>query len=111
MAVASDLSAGLSPATQAQFRRLQQGFVAGLARRWLEIEGAANAQALQQSLHRLVGSAGSFGYTQIGECAREAESLAAGPPSAALAHSLARLALQLELAQSLALQQEPSGPT
>lgn len=59
-------------ALAAQFEQIRLKFVAGLARRELEIESAATPQALQEALHRLAGAAGAFGYAALGACAREA---------------------------------------
>lgn len=90
---------GLSLETKAQFSVLQRRFVAGLPSRWLEIRTASDGASLQAALHRLAGSAGSYGYERIGQCAREAEALATQGASAALTRALAVLESEIGLAQ------------
>jgi HPt (histidine-containing phosphotransfer) domain-containing protein len=75
MVVAAPLTDGLPLETRAQFIALQQRFVAGLPKRWQEIRDAADSQSLRLALHRLAGSAGSYGFAHMGQCAREAEAL------------------------------------
>jgi HPt (histidine-containing phosphotransfer) domain-containing protein len=81
----------LPDAVRAQFMVLRQRFVAGLPQRWQEIQGAADATALQAALHRLAGSAGSYGCEQLGECVRVTQSCAAGLDGLALAQALRQL--------------------
>lgn len=98
--MASPLTEGLSPATQAQFEVLQQRFIAGLPARWQEIHGAAVPQTLQAALHRLSGSAGSYGFEGISQRAREAELLATSGSHAALAQALTLLEAEIGIARS-----------
>ena len=79
---------GLSSEAMAQFMVLQGRYVAGLPLRWLEIRDAPDRQSLRSALHRLSGSAGSYGFEGISQCARAAEALASGEGGAALAQAL-----------------------
>ena len=88
---------GLPPAIRQRFAALQQQFAAGLAARWHDIEHAPDAAAQQRGLHRLAGSAGSFGFDVLGQLAHQAELLLPGDDPAALAQALA--ALRQELAR------------
>ena len=85
-------------ATQKQFEWLRQRFVAGLAARWRDIDQAANASALQTQLHRLSGSAGSFGFEHLGQLAREAEAHCALGNAAALAACLGQINVEINKA-------------
>ena len=88
----------MPPAVQAAFERLRGQFLAGLPARWQAIESAAPGAPQRDTLHRLAGAAGSYGFEALGQAARQAERLCdAGGP--ALATALA--ALQAELARSL----------
>ena len=89
--MASSPVEGLPDVVLAQFAVLRQRFVAGLPQRWQEIAGAADAAALESALHRLAGSAGSYGCARLGECVRAAQLLTAGPDGAALEQALGRL--------------------
>lgn len=82
------LTEGLSPVQQNQFEALRQRFLAGLPARWAEILNAAESKSLQLALHRLAGSAGSYGFDRLGQCAREAEALAVSGASAPLSAAL-----------------------
>ena len=98
--MASSPSEGLSPTTQAQFEVLQRRFLAGLPARWQEIHAAAAPAALQAALHRLSGSAGSYGFERVSRCAREAESLATSGSHAALAQALSLLEAEIGMARA-----------
>ncbi len=91
----SSLTEGLSLATISQFKLLQQQFIAGLPARWQEIDNATAPKLMQAALHRLAGSAGSYGFDKLGQLARQAE--ATEPRTANLAQAL--LALKNELMQ------------
>jgi len=98
----SDLTEGLPPAAVAQFQILRQRFVAGLPARWQEIELADTHLALQSALHRLAGSAGSYGFESLGHLARCAELLAqtdASTESSELIQALQRLGKEIETLQ------------
>ena len=90
MGVASP-SEGMDPAFAAQFRAIQQVFVAGLPQRLRDIRQAPDAQARHVALHRLAGAAGGYGFDALGELARQAM-LAEGVGEAALEVALQRLA-------------------
>ncbi len=94
------MTEGLAPTVQARFAALQRHFVAGLPARWLELEAATTAATRQAVLHRLCGAAGSFGLERLSASARAAEELALAGSPEALAQALARLQLQIKLAQS-----------
>ena len=98
MAVASSQAEGLSLATQQQFEGLRQRFSAGLVLRWRDISQAADRPAQQALLHRLGGSAGSFGFDRLGQLAREAEFLCASGDAAALAACLAQIDAEVKVA-------------
>jgi HPt (histidine-containing phosphotransfer) domain-containing protein len=91
----------LSPAdthttpAEAQFLGLRQRFVSGLTNRQSEIEGATEHAALQMALHRLSGAAGSYGFEDLGHCARRAEALAEAGPSAGLVEAIATLMAEI----------------
>lgn len=87
-------AAGQPAAVQAAFQVLRGQFVAGLPRRWTEIESAGPGSARQAALHRLAGAAGSYGFTALGEAARRAEQAPDGDAGAAL-EEVARLVRQL----------------
>ncbi|MFZ4478375.1 MAG: Hpt domain-containing protein [Rhodoferax sp.] len=89
--MAASLTDGVSPQIRARFLLLQRRFVAGLPGRWLEIRDAADGQSRLAALHRLAGSAGSYGLEGIGQCARDAEALALQGDSAALTRALRAL--------------------
>ena len=90
---------GLPPSAVAQFQILRQRFVAGLPARWQEIDHAGTNLALQSALHRLTGSAGSYGFDSLGQLARRAESLAQSGKSSDLALALAALAQHIQQLQ------------
>ena len=98
MAVASSQAEGLSLATQQQFEGLRQRFAAGLVLRWRDISQAADRPTQQALLHRMCGSAGSFGFDRLGQLAREAELLCASGDSAALAACLAQIDAEIKVA-------------
>jgi HPt (histidine-containing phosphotransfer) domain-containing protein len=79
---------------------LQRRYVAGLPARWAEIKSAADFEALRQTLHRLAGSAGSYGFELLGQRAREAEKLVSSGPSMALTDALGLLETEVGLACS-----------
>lgn len=81
----------LPPDVRAAFEALRTKFRAGLADRWREIEGAADAAGRCAALHRLAGAAGGYGFDALSCAARAAERLAAGPPGAELDRALEAL--------------------
>jgi len=91
--------AGLPPAAVAQFRVLQQRFLAGLPARWQEIDLANSQLALKSALHRLAGSAGSYGFESLGQLARHAESLTSTDTSPEFTQALAALAREISQLQ------------
>jgi len=94
--VASSTTDGLSLATRQQYEGLRQNFAGGLAARWLAIVQAADMSAQQALLHRLCGSAGSFGFERLGQLAREAEGLCALGDIVALAACLSQLEFEIK---------------
>lgn len=92
---------GLPPAAVAQFRILQQRFVAGLPARWQEIDHAVSTTALQSALHRLAGSAGSYGFDGLAQLARRAEWVAQSGVPSDLPLALADLLRQIQQVQVL----------
>lgn len=69
----------LPEAVRHEFIQLRELFRAGILNRWQEIESSVTREAREQALHRLIGAASSYGFTQLGEVARQAEdSLKAG---------------------------------
>jgi HPt (histidine-containing phosphotransfer) domain-containing protein len=97
MVVAGGLTDGLSSSASAQFAVLRQRYVAGLGSRWTEISTAGDSQILLAALHRLAGSAASFGFERLGQRARDAEARVAQGNAAALAAALDEL--QTEIAR------------
>lgn len=95
--MAGGLTDGLSSDVRAQFTVLRQRYAAGLASRWTEIDAAEDAQSLLAALHRLAGSAASFGFERLGHCARHAEARVTEGNAAALATALKEL--QTEMAR------------
>ena len=59
------------------FDQLRRRFLAGLPARWEEID-AAEGPVRRAALHRLAGAAGSYGFADLGQAAREAERVAEG---------------------------------
>ena len=96
----SELTEGLPPAALAQFQILQHRFVSGLPARWQEIDHADSNIVLQSALHRLAGSAGSYGFDSLGQLARRAESLVKSGDTSDLALVLAALAQQMKQLQA-----------
>jgi len=107
--VASELTEGLSSASLAKFKVLQEHFVAGLAVRWCAVSDAITPHELQAELHRLSGAAGSYGFEHLSQCARAAELLSNGHKAAGtvLALALAQVQVEIKLAQTPA-QEAPS---
>ncbi|WP_296509927.1 Hpt domain-containing protein [Rhodoferax sp.] len=70
----------VDPAFAAQFRKIQQTFVAGLAQRLHDIQHALDAQARHMALHRLAGAAGSYGFGELSLLAREAMEVECAAP-------------------------------
>lgn len=97
MGVTSFPVEGLSPAQQAQFEGLRGRFAQGLALRWHDIS-QADRLAQAALLHRLCGSAGSFGFDRLGQLARQAEALCASDDAAALTACLALLEAEISAA-------------
>jgi len=93
--VESSPDEGLSPAASVHFRALQRRYVAGLAARWTDIRDAPDPQSLCAALHRLRGSAGSYGFAQLGQYAGELEVLAGHAAGADLAPRLALLEVEI----------------
>lgn len=95
----SSLAEGLPPDVAAQFQTLRQRFLSGLPDRWQEIEHAGTTAALRSALHRLAGSAGSYGFDSLGQLARRAELLAEAGAVDDLALVLAALAQHIQKLQ------------
>ena len=93
--MAGGLTDGLSPSASAQFAALRRRYVAGLASRWTEIATARDRQTLLAALHRLAGSAASFGFERLGQCARDAEARVAQGNATALAAALDELQTEI----------------
>jgi HPt (histidine-containing phosphotransfer) domain-containing protein len=89
---------------QTQFARLQQRYREGLAARWAQIEASPGGAALQDALHRLCGSAASYGFESLSRQARVAEQLALQDDVVALQQALRQLQREIALACSPALQ-------
>lgn len=68
----ANLPPGMDPAFAAQFVKIQQTFVAGLAQRLHDIQHAPNADACHIALHRLAGAAGGYGFDALSGLARVA---------------------------------------
>lgn len=86
---------GMDPAFAAQFLKIQQTFVAGLAQRMHDIRHAPDAEARHVALHRLAGAAGGYGFDELSTLAREA--MDAGPAADELEHAaIQRLAQAIE---------------
>lgn len=98
MAVASSHADGILPGTQQQFEWLRRRFAAGLPARWLDVSQAADAALLQGHLHRLSGSAGSFGFERLGCLAREAELHCVSGDALALAATLNQIDTEIRAA-------------
>lgn len=94
--MASSPADGLSLAAQQQFEGLCQRFASGLVARWLAISQAADLPEQQALLHRLCGSAGSFGFERLGQLAREAERLCASGDAVALVACLGQLEFEIK---------------
>jgi HPt (histidine-containing phosphotransfer) domain-containing protein len=102
-AAAEDAAAGMSAAMRAGFLRLRAQFVAGLPRRWEEIEQAATPELRRLALHKLCGAAGSYGLAPVSAAARHAEAVCAAvasdenapAPAASLVAALASLRVAL----------------
>ena len=99
--MASSQVEGLAPAAQQQFEGLRQRFAAGLEGRWRDISQAADMPAQQALLHRLCGSAGSFGFDRLGQLAREAEGHCASGDAVALAASLCQLDAEIKVVAAM----------
>jgi HPt (histidine-containing phosphotransfer) domain-containing protein len=84
-------------AVQAAFEQLRQQFLQGLTGRWRDINEASTPGDRKAALHRLIGAAGSYGYAEISERAREAEHLLEAPTIDAAALQQALDALRCEL--------------
>jgi hypothetical protein len=99
--VASSPADGLSLATRLQFEGLRQNFAAGLRTRWRDISQATGLPAQQALLHRLCGSAGSFGFERLGQLAREAEGFCALGDTVALSACLSQLEVEIKASQAV----------
>jgi hypothetical protein len=95
MAVASSPE-GLDSEQAAQFEQIRRRFVAGLAKRRLEIEAAPGAIELQAALHRLAGVAGGFDCAELGDIARQALQASHARDAGALAATLVRLEAEID---------------
>lgn len=104
--MASELTQGLSSASLAKFKALQDHFVTGLATRWHAVATAATPHDLHAALHQLSGAAGSYGFERMSQCARSAELLSTGhtatatATATALAQALVLLEAEINLAQN-----------
>ena len=63
---------GIEAEYLAQFLKIQQIFIAGLAQRMHDIQQAPDAQSRHVALHRLAGAAGGYGFSELSLLAREA---------------------------------------
>lgn len=88
----ANLPEGMEPAFAAQFLKIQQTFVAGLAQRLHDIQQAADAQACHVALHRLAGAAGGYGFGALSVLAREAMEAQQAGAQALFQATLQRLA-------------------
>ena len=84
--------AGMDPAFAAQFRKIQQTFVAGLPLRLQDILQAPDEQACHIALHRLAGAAGGYGFSELSGLAREAMEAQQADKEALFHATLQRLA-------------------
>ena len=91
---------GLSAAQREGFLLLQKRFVAGLPARWAEIENATNNSAIQSALHRLAGSAGSYGFVELEQLARKADTQSGADEKAELTQTLALIEAEIGLLSS-----------
>lgn len=91
---------GLSAAQREGFLLLQKRFVAGLPARWTEINSASNNPALRSALHRLAGSAGSYGFAGLEQLARKADAQCGADEVAGLKQTLALLDAEIGLLSS-----------
>jgi HPt (histidine-containing phosphotransfer) domain-containing protein len=86
----------MDPAFAAQYRKIQQTFIAGLPQRMHDIRHAPDAEARHVALHRLAGAAGGYGFSELSTLAREA--MDAGPGADELQHiAIERLAQVIEV--------------
>lgn len=81
---------GMDPVFAAQFLKIQETFVAGLAQRLHTIQEAPDANARHVALHRLAGAAGGYGFGALSVLAREA--MEAAPDGADAQAATRRLA-------------------
>lgn len=86
---------GLSGASLAKFEALRQLYIAGLPARWREIALAASPLVRQAALHRIAGSAASFGFEHLKDCARQAELASCGTNDVQLSHVLVLLEAEI----------------
>ena len=91
---------GLSAAQREGFLLLQKRFVAGLPARWTEIDSASNNSGLRSALHRLAGSAGSYGFVELEQLARKADAQCGADEKAELTQTLALLEAEIGLLSS-----------
>ena len=92
--MSSHLCADGFPADDGAFELLRARFRAGLAERWRRIAQAATPDQCHAELHRLAGTAGSYGYEALGLAARhalEATRAADGAPLASALEALGHL--------------------
>ena len=88
---------GMTPSVQEKFRALQRHYVKGLGARWTEICSLQDSAAdLQQALHRLCGSAATYGFDALDRCARTAEQLSVKGPSDSLNEALKLLRREMD---------------
>ena len=102
MVVALPEVGGLPPLLQARFALLQRRYLSGLAARWAEIESSPPGAGLQGALHRLCGSAASYGFDSLSRRARVAEQLAVRDDAPALAQALQAVKREIDRACSTA---------
>ena len=91
---------GLSSAQHEEFLLLQKRYVDGLPARWAEIDSAPNNPALRSALHRLAGSAGSYGFAGLEQLARKADAQCGADEVADLKQTLALLEAEIGLLSS-----------
>ena len=71
-------SKGSGPGREQRFRELVKGFVAGIPKKISAIENAratGDEESLRTQVHQIKGSAGSYGFPNVSNCARRCQEL------------------------------------
>ena len=69
---------GAGPGREQRFRELVKGFVAGIPKKISAIENAlatGDEESLRTQVHQIKGSAGSYGFPNVSNCARRCQEL------------------------------------